>query len=47
MQGFVGIRVMIRLGIEGSDQIAKDLAAVVHGFYQGATEALDNVKLTV
>ncbi|NLY01667.1 MAG: hypothetical protein GXY83_36740 [Rhodopirellula sp.] len=47
MQAFVGIRVMSRLEIEGSDQIVEGLAAVVHGFYQGATEALDKVELIV
>ena len=47
MQAFVGIRIMSRLELEGSDQIVESLAAVVQGFYQGATEALDKVELVV
>jgi|GEM_PF-2560032 hypothetical protein len=47
MQGFVGIRMMSRLGLDGSDQIVDRLAAVSHGFYQGSMEALDKVELVL
>ena len=47
MQGFVGIRMMSRLGLEGSNQIVDGLAAVVHGFYQGSAQALDKVELVL
>lgn len=47
MQAFVGIRMMSRLGLEGSDQIVDGLAAVSHGFYQGSTQALDKVELVL
>ncbi len=43
--GMVGIRAMLRLDIEGTDLIGERLAAVAFGFYQGAKEALDDVKL--
>lgn len=42
----LGIRMMLRLDLEGTDSIAEKLAAVSFGFYQGASEALDGVKLT-
>jgi hypothetical protein len=32
---------MLRLVLEGSDKIVEGLAAVVHGFYQGSTQALE------
>ncbi len=41
----VGIRAMLRLDIEGTDLIGERLAMVAFGFYQGAKEALDGVKL--
>jgi hypothetical protein len=47
MQGFVGIRMMSRLGLEGSEQIVDSLAAVSHGFYQGSTQALNKVELVL
>jgi hypothetical protein len=47
MQGFVGIRMMSRLGLEGSNQIVDGLAAVADGFYQGSTQALDKVELVM
>ncbi len=47
MQGFVGIRMMSRLGLEGSSQIVDGLAAVADGFYQGSTQALDKVELVL
>jgi hypothetical protein len=46
MQAKVAVQVTRRLDIEGSDQIWEPLAAVAHGFYQGAKEALDGVQLT-
>ncbi len=44
--GMIGIRAMLRLDIEGTDLIGERLAAVAYGFYTGAEEALDWVKLT-
>ena len=46
-QGLLAIRVTQRLGIEGSDEIWGRLGAVALGYYQGAKEALDEVKLTI
>jgi hypothetical protein len=41
----LGTRMMFRLDLE-SEAIAQSLAAVAFGFYQGAKESLDGVKLT-
>lgn len=44
----LSIRLMRRLGIEeDSEPIAQRLAAVAYGNYQGATEALNGIKLTL
>ena len=45
MQGAVAVRVTHRLDIEGSDAVWERLAAIAHGFFQGAKEALDDVRL--
>jgi hypothetical protein len=45
-QLFLALRLTERVGIEGSQPIVERLAAVAHGFYQGAKEALDDVQLT-
>ncbi len=45
-QGMVAVHMTRRLEIEGSNPIWERLAAVAHGFYQGAKEALDGVQLT-
>lgn len=44
--GFLAIRLTLRLGVEGSDLIFERLSANIHGFYQGAKEALEKVELT-
>jgi hypothetical protein len=41
----LGVRLMLRVGSEGSSLISHQLTAVAIGFYQGASEALDGVKL--
>jgi hypothetical protein len=41
----LGTRMMFRLNVE-SEAIAQSLAAIAFGFYQGAKESLDGVKLT-
>jgi hypothetical protein len=45
MQGILAVQVTRRLGIEDSDPISERLAAVAHGFYQGAKEELSGVQL--
>jgi len=45
MQGAVAVRMTHRLDIEGSDAVWERLAAIAHGFFQGAKEALDDVRL--
>ena len=46
-QGLLAIRVTQRLGIEGSDPIWDRLGTVALGYYRGAKEAVDGVKLTI
>jgi hypothetical protein len=46
MQAKLAAEVTRRLDIEGSDPIWERLAAVAYGFYQGAKEALDDIRLT-
>lgn len=45
MQRAVALQVTRRLDMEGSDPIWEGLAAVAHGFYQGAKEELGGVRL--
>jgi hypothetical protein len=42
----LGIRMMTRLEFKGSQGVAEKLAAIAFGFYQGAKESVDGVKLT-
>ena len=44
--GLVAIRLARRLSVEVSNPSWERLAAVAHGFYQGAKEGLEGVKLT-
>jgi hypothetical protein len=46
MQAKLAVQVTRRLDIEGSDPIWERLAAVAYGFYQGAKEELDDIRLT-
>jgi hypothetical protein len=41
----LAVEVARRIDIEGSEPIVQRLAAVAYGFYQGAKEALDGVRL--
>lgn len=45
-QGLLAIRITRRLDIQGSELVWHRLAAVAHGFYQGAKESLDGIRLT-
>jgi len=45
LEGSVALQVTRRLGIEGSDPVWFGLGGIAHGFYQGASEALDGVQL--
>jgi hypothetical protein len=46
-QPLVAVRLTQRVDFEGSDPVWQRLAAVAHGFYQGAQEALGGVRLAV
>ena len=46
-QVLLAFRMTRRLGIEGSDQIWERLGAIAFGYYRGAKEAVDGVKLTM
>lgn len=45
-QGLIAFCVTRHLDLEGSQAIWEPLSAVAYGFYQGAKEALDGVRLT-
>lgn len=42
----LGVRMMFRLDLEESESIAQNLPAIAFGFYQGAKESLEGIKLT-